>query len=303
MSGPEPARPAAASPTAPGRRQAPPGRAAGASGPSRRGGGGQPAGSTSAPRAGPRGRSPGGSAPLGASGPPRGRARAAGARIALAVMAKVPVAGAVKTRLCPPLSPVEAAQLARCFLQDRIAQVRRVAEADPIVAFAPAERGIGLAGLVPPGLRLVPQRGPDLGARLDRLLTDLLAEGYAGAVAVDADSPTLPVAFLRAACRMLGRGRADVVVGPCEDGGYYLIGLRAPAPGLFTAMPWSTPAVLGETIARARRLGLRLALLPRWFDVDRGEDLARLRASLGTGAAFRPPRTLAFLRRWTGRPG
>ena len=73
-------------------------------------------------------------------------------------------------------------------------------------------------------------------------------------------------------------GAVDVVVGPCEDGGYYLIGLRAPAPALFADMPWSTAAVTEETLARARRLGLRLRLLPSWFDVDRGEDLARLRA-------------------------
>ena len=83
-------------------------------------------------------------------------------------------------------------------------------------------------------------------------------------------------------------------MGPCEDGGYYLIGLRAPAPALFADMPWSTAVVTEETLARARRLGLRLALLPRWFDVDRGEDLARLRAP-APPEAFRAPRTLAFL--------
>ena len=89
-------------------------------------------------------------------------------------------------------------------------------------------------------------------------------------------------------------GAADVVVGPCEDGGYYLIGLRVPAPALFADMPWSTAAVTAETLARSRRLGLRVSLLPSWFDVDRGDDLARLRASAPPGA-FRPTRTLAFL--------
>jgi glycosyltransferase A (GT-A) superfamily protein (DUF2064 family) len=93
---------------------------------------------------------------------------------------------------------------------------------------------------------------------------------------------------------VLGEGAVDVVVGPCEDGGYYLIGLRAPAPALFRDMPWSTEAVTEETLARARALRLRLALLPTWFDVDRGEDLARLRAP-APPEAFRPPRTLAFL--------
>jgi len=218
------------------------------------------------------------------------------ARVALAVIAKVPVPGAVKTRLCPPLTPTDAAALARCFLLDRVEQLGLIETGERLVAFAPPEREAEARALLPPGLRLVPQAGADLGARLDRLLTDLLAEGYAGAIAVDADSPTLPTAFLREACGHLCDARADVVVGPCEDGGYYLIGLRRPAPALFVDMPWSTPAVLDETVRRARRLGLRLVRLAPWFDVDRAEDLARLRAGrAGSPEGFRPPRTLAFL--------
>jgi uncharacterized protein len=238
----------------------------------------------------------------GARRPPGG---GGGDRIPMAVMAKVPIPGAVKTRLCPPLSPEQAAALAWCFLQDKVEQIAAVESAEPIVAFTPVERAAELRRLLPCAARLVPQRGPDLGARLDRLLTDLLAEGHPGAVAVDADSPSLPTVFLRRACARLLEGAADAVLGPCEDGGYYLIGLRAPAPELFRDMPWSTPAVLDETLARIRRLGLRLELLPPWFDVDRGEDLARLRASARGGEAagsaeaprFSPPRTLAFLRR------
>jgi len=211
-------------------------------------------------------------------------------------MAKAPAAGEVKTRLCPPLDPVQAAALARCFLQDRVEQIMAIAGADPIVAFTPRERGTELRALLPEGVRLVPQTGVDLGARLDRLLTDLLAEGYAGAIAVDADSPTLPTRFLAEACAHLLDRAADVVVGPSEDGGYYLIGLRRAARALFRDIPWSTPAVLAETVSRARGLGLRLVLLPTWFDVDTGEDVARLRATPGaTPDAFRPVRTLAFL--------
>ena len=218
------------------------------------------------------------------------------ARVALAVMAKVPAAGEVKTRLCPPLAPAEAAALARCFLLDRVEQLAAVADADRLVAFAPREREAEVRALLGAGVRLVPQAGVDLGARLDHLLTSLLVEGYPGAIAVDADSPTLPTAFVERAGRLLVEDAADVVLGPCEDGGYYLIGLRRPAPALFRAMPWSTPAVTEETVARARRLGLRLGLLPRWFDVDRGEDLERLRQPASAPPeAFQPPRTLAFL--------
>src|SRR5262249_28061816 len=141
-------------------------------------------------------------------------------KIPVAVMAKVPVPGEVKTRLCPPLTPEQAAGLARCFLQDRVDQIVALDTAEPIVAFTPADQGDALRRLLPGGVRLVPQSGADLGARLDRLLTDLLAEGHAGAVAVDADSPSLPTAFLRRACARLLHGGVDVAVGPCEDGGY-----------------------------------------------------------------------------------
>jgi rSAM/selenodomain-associated transferase 1 len=223
-----------------------------------------------------------------------------GDRIALATMAKVPVPGAVKTRLCPPLEPAEAATLARCFLQDRLEQLAALPVGEPMVAFTPQERAEELQSLLPTGVRLIPQAGEDLGARLDRLLTDLLGEGYAGAIAVDADSPTLPSVYLEEACRQLLAGGIDVVVGPSEDGGYYLIGLRRPAPGLFRAMPWSTSAVLAETMARAREARLRVSLLPTWFDIDRGPDLERLRGP-AEPEAFRPPRTLAFLATWAGR--
>ena len=218
-------------------------------------------------------------------------------RVALAVMTKVPLPGEVKTRLCPPLTPADAATLARCFLLDRLEQLREVTDCEALVAFAPRERAGEMRELVPAGIRLVPQVGTDLGMRMDRLLTDLLAEGYAGAIAVGTDSPTLPTAYLQRACAAIRDETVDLVVGPAEDGGYYLIGLRAPAPGLFADIQWSTDTVMAETLARAGRLGLRYALLPMWFDVDRGEDLARLRAPAHP-EAFRPPRTLAFLEDW-----
>ena len=218
-------------------------------------------------------------------------------RIPVAIMAKMPAAGEVKTRLCPPLTHAQAAGLARCFLQDRIAQLGEIPTVVPAVAFTPPEREPELRALLPEGVRLVPQQGADLGARLDRLLTDLTVEGFGGAIALDADSPTLPTEYIRRACVHLADRTADVVLGPCDDGGYYLTGLLQAAPELFQEMPWSTSAVLDETIARVRRLGLHLALLPQWFDVDRGSDLERVRASAAAPGAHRPDRTLAFLAR------
>ena len=218
-------------------------------------------------------------------------------RIPVAVMAKVPAAGEVKTRLCPPLTPIQAAGLAQCFLQDRVAQLAGIPTVTPVVAFAPPERQTELAALLPGSVRLVPQQGPDLGARLDRLLTDLIAEGSAGAIAVDADSPTLPTDLLRRACAHLADPSTDVVLGPSEDGGYYLVGMRAPHPALFEHMPWSTPTVLGRTLERAQRQGLRVACLSTWFDVDTGADLERLRVDLEASPATWPRLTRAFLER------
>ena len=150
-----------------------------------------------------------------------------------------------------------------------------------------------MAALAPPGLRLVAQRGGDLGARMAQLVAGLLADGHRAALLVGSDLPTLPSAYLAEAARVLAEGAADVVLGPAEDGGYYLIGLAQPAPALFEGVAWGTDGVLEATRARARAFGLREHLLPLWYDVDTAADLDRLRRDLappGPGA----PRT----RRW-----
>src|SRR5262249_19232182 len=124
-----------------------------------------------------------------------------------------------------------------------------------------------------------------LGARLAHAFEDLLADGAPAAIVMGSDIPTLPRAVLATALE--GVARADLVLGPSEDGGYYLIGLRAPRAAVFADMVWSTAGVLEETLHRARALGLDVDLLPAWFDVDTGADLERLEVSLtqpGPGA-------------------
>jgi glycosyltransferase A (GT-A) superfamily protein (DUF2064 family) len=111
---------------------------------------------------------------------------------------------------------------------------------------------------------------------------------------MSSDSPTLPAAFVAEAFERLRDG-ADVVLGPCDDGGYYLIGLRAPQPRLLREVPMSTPTVTRDTLALADELGLRVALLPQWYDIDTAADLARLRAELRAAAPEVAPRTRAFL--------
>ena len=171
----------------------------------------------------------------------------------LAVMAKAPRAGLVKTRLCPPLSPDEAAELAGAFLLDAVDQVRSVAAVRPAMAYAPLDARAFFHALAP-DFALVAQRGEDLGARLSHAFEDLLADGAPGAIVIGSDVPTLPSAVLEAALERLAG--ADLVLGPSEDGGYYLIGLREPRAALFADMAWSTEVVFEETMRRASALGL-----------------------------------------------
>jgi uncharacterized protein len=217
-------------------------------------------------------------------------------RPAVAVMAKVPGTVLVKSRLHTVLSPDQASALYRCFLLDRLEGLATVSDIERVVAFTPPDAGEAMAALVPTGYRCVPQEGADLGERLAGLLATLLAEGHAGAIAIDSDSPTLPMAYVAAAAQILERAAADVVIGPAEDGGYYLIGVIAPQPRLFEDVAWSTASVLATTLMRVKELGLRAHLLPPWFDVDTADDLRRLRNEMkadGCGA----PRTSVFLRR------
>jgi uncharacterized protein len=191
-------------------------------------------------------------------------------------MAKRPQAGAVKTRLCPPLTPEEAAHLAHCFLLDKLEQSRRLSGVTRFVAFFPPDAETFFRTQAGEGFSLLPQRGADLGERLADVSDRLLGGGFSAVMIMGTDSPTLPDPVLHEAHEVLSRDRADLVVGPVDDGGYYLIGLRRPSGSLFHGIAWSTDTVLSQTVARAKRAGLRMHLLPTWFDVDAEPDLRRL---------------------------
>ena len=214
---------------------------------------------------------------------------------AVVVMTKVPGMAVVKSRLHDFLGEAQATELYRCFLLDRLDAVARLDEVSGAVAYTPREAEALMRTLAPPSLGLVPQRGADLGERLSAVLTELLGRGHAGAIAVDSDSPTLPMAYVLEAATALSASACDVVLGPCEDGGYYLVGLRSPRPALFEGIPWSTDAVFALTLAKARASGLSVHILPPWFDVDTEADLERLHAEIVAGP-HGPPRTSAFVR-------
>jgi rSAM/selenodomain-associated transferase 1 len=210
----------------------------------------------------------------------------------LLVVAKKPLPGQAKTRLCPPLTGEQAASLYECFLRDTLALMRRVPAVQRAIAYLPAGAR-GYFQQLAPDMDLTPQRGATLGERLDNLLTAALQGGAARVVVMDSDSPTLPVAYLNQAfARLL---QAEVVIGPAQDGGYYLIGMQKPHPHLLRQVHMSTPHVLADTLALAESTGVSVALLPAWYDVDTVADLHRLHAEV---TRLSRNGTAAWTRRW-----
>jgi rSAM/selenodomain-associated transferase 1 len=191
----------------------------------------------------------------------------------LVVMAKEPVAGKVKTRLSPALAPEEAAALYQCMLSDRLREMGGLEGIDLALAFTPSSARDAFIPLARPCLTLFAQRGGDLGERLHNIFVDAFAEGYAAVSIIDSDSPDLPGSTVRGSFSLLLAHGAEVVFGPCSDGGYYLVGMRQPHPELFDDIPWSTPKVLEASLEKAREMGLKTELLCRWNDLDTFEDL------------------------------
>jgi hypothetical protein len=221
-------------------------------------------------------------------------------RCALAVIAKSPLRGQVKTRLCPPLTPDQAAELYRAFLLDTLALINTVSGVEPAVLFTPTEAEADFRSFTPAHFFFVPQRGADLGERLPNGLHDFFALGYAAAVIMDSDSPTLPRAYLQELFTLLAKPTCDVVLGPCADGGYYAVGMKRTHREIFQRITWSTDVVLEETLQRARDAQLSVALAPTWYDIDQGEALARLQTELKTLPASLATHTRAVMRSLNG---
>ncbi|MBN8902429.1 MAG: hypothetical protein BGO51_27570 [Rhodospirillales bacterium 69-11] len=207
---------------------------------------------------------------------------------AIGVMAKSPRPGFSKTRLCPPLRPEHAARLSAAFLRDTTESVLTAAGVAPITgyaAYAPAGTEALLAPHLAPGTRqiLADGAGPmppgvdGFGRSLLHAIQGQFAQGHSAACVLSSDVPTLPSLLLAQAARsLLSGGPRRVVLGACDDGGYYLLGMRQVHPGLFTDIAWSTDTVAATTRLRAAQLGLELIELPPWYDVDDATALARL---------------------------
>ncbi len=209
------------------------------------------------------------------------------------VFAKYPEPGKVKTRLSPPLSSVQAADIHRAALQATCELIGSLDHIHTVLVATPDGECPRLADEL--GTLIDdhwPQSEGSLGERLERAAHRAFQEGASRLLLFGADSPTIPVDFVQQAITALEE--CDAVAGPCDDGGYYLLGMRAPQPVLFQDIDWGSERVMEQTRQRARRSGIHLRELPLWYDIDRVDDLERAADDLGVGDT--PPMQRALQR-------
>ena len=217
----------------------------------------------------------------------------------IAFMAKASVPGRAKTRLVPPLTYEQAADLNTAFLQDVAANLLLAGRN------APANAGIvGYAAYGPPGaadffrrilpgsIGLIEAWLSNFGDCLFHTIREILVRGHESAVVLNADSPTLPTALLVETAEVLARPGDRAVLGPSTDGGYYLLGLKSAHRRMFEDITWSTEQVAAQTLQRAREIGLDVHVLPAWYDVDDIEGLRRVEAELRQCEQKTPPQAL-----------
>ena len=213
-------------------------------------------------------------------------------KLLLVVVAKAPVPGKVKTRLIPHLTSEEAADLYRCFLEDRIIAMNSLRGVDLAIAYTPSDARDMFTSFSRNEFSLFSQKGKDLGERLNSIFEDKLADGYDAVSIIDSDSPDLPASTVQESFKLLLSNQTDVVLGPCLDGGYYLVGMRKPHPQLFYNIPWSTETVLANTLETAKKMSVKTNLLPWWNDLDTFEDLI---------VFYNKYKNQSFKTNWTGQ--
>ena len=210
-------------------------------------------------------------------------------RRALLIFAKAPKPGKVKTRLLAAVSAEVAAALHAACIADTLRIARGLRGCDVLLfAAGGAEyfRELVQEQKIATRVQVFPQRGEQLGARLENAFRKSFRKGYREVVVIGTDTPWMRAGRLRAAFAAL-QG-SDVVIGPAEDGGYYLLGMRTMMPGIFRGIPWSTARVLKLTLGVAERLNLHAKLLPQDFDLDRPEDLRGAVRMLKSNARLAP---------------
>jgi uncharacterized protein len=222
---------------------------------------------------------------------------------ALVIFAKAPIPGQVKTRLCPPLTPDEAATLHGSFVLDTLERTKLATTTlklpfDRYLACAPSSTHVFFKIMEERhGVKVINQVGEDLGARMNQAYETIFARGYQHVLIIGTDVPTVPFDhFAKARAQLESH---DLVLGPALDGGYYLIGLKRTTPELFTGIPWSTNEVLKLTQEKAASLGLETSLIQPWRDVDTLPDLQAL-IDASAADAKKPKNDRVFSNRTAG---
>lgn len=189
---------------------------------------------------------------------------------ALIIFAKAPMGGNVKTRLAGHLPKADRLRLYTSLLESTIEKLRDIPGIDTFISYAPPEESGFFERF---GLKMFSQTEGDIGRRMHNALGRVLEEGYGRAVLVGVDIPALSASIVRKAFGLLSD--SDVVFGPAQDGGYYLVGLRAPAEEIFADIGWSTETTLKQSVEKAEEAGLGVAFVDTLSDIDRPEDLER----------------------------
>jgi rSAM/selenodomain-associated transferase 1 len=213
---------------------------------------------------------------------------------ALILMAKAPLPGQVKTRLCPPLTKGGAAALYACLLEDTAMEMTRLKRVHRYLFYSPPGSGRFFRRDPFSRFEALPQSGADLGERMAAAFETAFTRGFARTVLVGADCPVLSATLVRAAFRELASS-ADAVFGPSDDGGFYLIALSSHIPSLFRGVHWGTGTVLSEVSRRCREAGVPYSLLPPGFDIDTADDVASLARWARTRSYPACPRTRQWL--------
>ena len=211
--------------------------------------------------------------------------------LGVAVMAKASAAGRTKTRLVPPLTADQAACLNTSFLQDVADNLLLAGRSVPLrayMAYGPAGSGSFFESILPSGIGLIESWIGPFGDCLFHAVDELFARGHAAACVLNSDSPTLPTSLLLDVASRLALPGDRAVLGPSDDGGYYLLALKSPHRRLFEEIAWSTHEVADQTLERAREIGLPVEVLPTWYDVDDRTSLRRLYGELVQDRPFAP---------------
>ncbi len=195
---------------------------------------------------------------------------------ALIIFAKTPVLGKVKTRLQPDISQAEGLKIYKSFVKEITGRCAKLKGFDRFLGCAPTVDDNFLKGLAARHkFEMFNQRGADLGARILNAFKDHLKKGYKKVIIIGTDSPTIPPEFIKKAFTALDRN--DFILGPCCDGGYYLVGAKKTFPKVFKNIPWDTREVLVKTIEKLYASRIKFSLLPFWYDVDTAKDLRFLK--------------------------